>query len=65
MAINVRDGIPPPPTPINAELKEKLKVVMVKRYIAENKALDLSKFVKDPGMMLKNILPRNVFNFKF
>lgn len=48
MTITVRDK-KPPPTPVDANLKEKIKIVMAKRYIAANKALDLSSFIKDPG----------------
>ncbi|KAL0280869.1 UNVERIFIED_CONTAM: hypothetical protein PYX00_002033 [Menopon gallinae] len=47
MIVKVHEGRPPQ-VPMNDELKEKIKAAMCKRYIAENKALDLSKFVKDP-----------------
>lgn len=50
MAIKVREG-KPPTTPVDAGLKEKMKLVMAKRYIASNKALDLSSFVKDPDFV--------------
>ena len=52
MVIRVREG-KPPSTPVDSNLKEKMKLVMAKRYIAENKALDLSSFVKDPGSLTK------------
>lgn len=48
MIVKVIEGRPPQ-IQIDGELKEKIKLVMNKRYIPENKALDLSKFVKDPG----------------
>lgn len=48
MQIRVKEGAPPP-IPINDTLKEKLKFVMAKRYVAQTKALDLSKFSSDPG----------------
>lgn len=36
-------------TPVDTNVKEKMKLVMAGRYIAENKALNLSGFCKDPG----------------
>lgn len=36
-------------TPVDSNVKEKMKLVMAGRYIAENKALNLSGFCKDPG----------------
>lgn len=34
---------------IDDKLKERLKQAMVKRYVQETNALDLSKFYHDPG----------------
>lgn len=38
-----------PNVPIDADMKEKMKLTMAKRYNATTKALDLTKFHADPG----------------
>jgi nuclear RNA export factor len=38
-----------PHVELNSALKEKIKAALVKRYNAELKALDLSRFHADPG----------------
>lgn len=43
---------------INDKLKERLKQAMVKRFVQETNALDLSKFYLDPG---KNTKLRNTY----
>lgn len=48
MQIKVTNG-KPPSVPIDDSLKTKIKLVMAKRYLADKKALDLSKFYSDPG----------------
>lgn len=48
MLIRVRSSIPP--TNIDDALKERMKVVMAKRYNAQTKALDLTKFHTDPDL---------------
>uniref|UniRef100_A0A8D8Q7F2 Nuclear RNA export factor 1 n=1 Tax=Cacopsylla melanoneura TaxID=428564 RepID=A0A8D8Q7F2_9HEMI len=40
---------------LNNDTKEKIKLVMAKRYNGENKALDLSKFYADPDFLEANI----------
>ena len=47
MQIRVRSSSTP--VEITDELKERLKLVMGKRYVQETNALDLSKFHQDPG----------------
>lgn len=47
LLIKVKPGYPQ--CEINDKLKERLKQAMEKRYIAETKALDLSKFHQDAG----------------
>lgn len=48
MVIKVKADTPPD-IPINDNIKEKIKLLMAKRYVPETKALDLSKFSSDPG----------------
>ena len=40
-----------PHVELNSTLKEKIKEAMVKRYNADLKALDMSRFHADPGKM--------------
>ncbi|KAK2586874.1 hypothetical protein KPH14_009811 [Odynerus spinipes] len=47
--VKVKPGIPQ--CEINDELKERLKQAMVKRYVQETNALDLSKFHQDPDLV--------------
>lgn len=47
MVIRVNAGFPK--IQINPELKEKIKLVMSKRYNAEFQALNLRNFHRDPG----------------
>lgn len=47
LQIRVKPGFPP--CEIDDKLKERLKQAMVKRYVQETNALDLSKFHRDPG----------------
>lgn len=49
MIIKVKEARPPA-VQVDNQLKEKLKLVMAKRYVQEMKALDLSKFTSDPGI---------------
>ena len=44
----------PPNLPINEELKEKIKLVMGRRYDAATKTLNLSQFHLDEGMCLSS-----------
>lgn len=48
LSIHVNTGSPH--VEMTPELKEKMKLVMAKRYNAVNKALDLSKFHMDPDL---------------
>lgn len=48
LTIHVNTGSPH--VEMTSELKEKMKLVMAKRYNAMNKALDLSKFHMDPDL---------------
>jgi nuclear RNA export factor len=47
MLIKVRPGLPH--VELDYTMKEKIKAAMVKRYNANLKALDLSRFHTDPG----------------
>lgn len=47
--VKVKPGLPQ--CEINDELKERLKQAMVKRYVQETNALDLSKFHQDPDLI--------------
>jgi nuclear RNA export factor len=47
LQVKVKPGFPI--CEINDKLKERLKQAMVKRYVQETNALDLSKFYLDPG----------------
>ncbi|KAI4502639.1 hypothetical protein M0802_002551 [Mischocyttarus mexicanus] len=47
--VRVKPGFPH--CEINDKLKEQLKQAMVKRYVQENNALDLSKFHQDPDLV--------------
>lgn len=49
MIIKVRGGIPQ--VNVDTNLKEIMKLAMVKRYTAANKALDLTKFHSDPDLL--------------
>lgn len=48
LLIKVRNAIPP--VHLNAELRERMKLAMAKRYNSMTKALDLTKFHADPDM---------------
>ncbi|CAH0755150.1 unnamed protein product [Diatraea saccharalis] len=48
LAVIVRNAVPN--VAINAEMKEKMKLAMAKRYNASTKALDLTKFHADPDL---------------
>lgn len=50
MVLIVRNAVPN--VVIDAEMKEKMKLTMAKRYNAATKALDLTKFHADPGECL-------------
>lgn len=47
LVVIVRNSVPQ--VNIDAEMKEKMKLCMAKRYNADTKALDLTKFHADPG----------------
>lgn len=47
LQIRVKPGFPQ--CEIDDKLKDRLKQAMVKRYVQETNALDLSKFHRDPG----------------
>jgi PIN domain nuclease of toxin-antitoxin system len=47
LLIKVRSELPH--VELNSDLKERIKAAMVKRYNANLKALDLSRFHTDPG----------------
>lgn len=47
LVVIVRNSVPK--VTIDAEMKEKMKLTMAKRYNATTKALDLTKFHADPG----------------
>ncbi|KAK2589192.1 hypothetical protein KPH14_002004 [Odynerus spinipes] len=49
LQVRVKPGYPQ--CEINDKLKEKLKQAMVKRYVQENNALDLSRFHQDPDLV--------------
>lgn len=48
LSIRVRPGVPQ--VQIDANVKERMKLVMAKRYNAATKALDLTKFHADPDL---------------
>lgn len=48
MIIKVRNGVPP--LQLDVRVKEQMKLAMVKRYTAPNKAMDLTKFHADPDL---------------
>ncbi|KAK6644792.1 hypothetical protein RUM43_001065 [Polyplax serrata] len=58
MVIKVKADTPPD-IPINDNLKEKIKLLMAKRYVPETKALDLSKFSSDPDFTGEVYCPIN------
>ncbi|KAI4478084.1 hypothetical protein M0804_012275 [Polistes exclamans] len=49
LQVRVKPGFPH--CEINDKLKEQMKQAMVKRYVQENNALDLSKFHQDPDLV--------------
>ncbi|KAF7393585.1 hypothetical protein HZH68_010404 [Vespula germanica] len=49
LQVRVKPGFPQ--CEINDKLKERLKQAMVKRYVQENNALDLSRFHQDPDLV--------------
>ncbi|EEB13089.1 Nuclear RNA export factor, putative [Pediculus humanus corporis] len=48
LVIRVKEGVPSS-VPVDETIKSRIKAVMSKRYVAETKALDLTKFANDPS----------------